>query len=478
MVPSNCKIGSASSPHASASSTPALLHPNNIYMRWFFRPFFYLYELFSYLLPKIMTTSNIMALSTITENPDDQSLATLQQLPKSLPKSLPYIPPSHFFEAAIPIPNPTPSENAFLYHDIGEQVGMTWQTLHNIVIRHEPAIAAAWDKKSSKRRLAILSTAWGDKIPEHKRPDWWFYVSSYKDIQMGDIVPEDSLFGTSSKKRTALTYPYINESHLVQKKALPLLINSRGRAGPDDFYQFNLKQTNIGRYINALIIPDLDGFCIDISNEEDYGVIIPTESTFHAYYLTSGETLMAMQIHIRVMKFLIRCCQLILNQNDLQILTGPNNLILPEVKVVPKTQWLEVADLIWDEPLVMPTRFSSARIVDYLTVRASAAEDHIWDLRENPGYFAAKVMEWSEHQRERMCFPDGQDILETGTPKFWNIVIKEVIADAFESCIFWQILYRHYHHIHGREVRDARALSCVSGITPDCAADMHVFQYL
>lgn len=405
----------------------------------------------------------------------DESLATLQQLPKSLP----YILPFHFYEdiPETPIPNPTPAENAFLHHDIGEQVGKTWEMLHNIVIRHEPAIVAAWEKKSTKRRLAILTTAWGDKIPEHKRPDWWFFVSSFAEFNKGDIVAEDFLFGKSSKKGTALTYPYINEVHLVQKKALPLLINSRGRGGPDSFYQFNVRETNIGRFIDAVLIPDLQGFRIDVTNEMNYGEIIPSTSTFHAYYLTAGETLMAMKIHERVMKFLIRCCQLILNQDNLQVLTGPNIPIPPQVEPARKAGWFDVANTIWEAPFVIPTPFNSGMIVDYLTVRASAAEDHVWDLRENPGYFAAKVMEWSEHQRERMYFTDEKDILETGTPKFWNIVIREVIADAFESLVVWRILLDQYSPIHERQAEDDRALSRVCGLSPDCAEEMHIFQY-
>ncbi|CAG8959673.1 hypothetical protein HYFRA_00001577 [Hymenoscyphus fraxineus] len=410
----------------------------------------------------------------------DESLAILEQLQEAF-TTQPNLP--HFYEnlPAIPIPKPTPEENAFLHHDIGEKVGTAWNLLNAIVIRHEPEIRSIWDKKSAKRRFAILVEAWGGIMPEMYRPDFRWFLSAVGENghleSDTDIDPEEILFMKRSKKHTALIFPYINLEHLVEKKALPLFINSRGRAGPNEFLQFNVEATNLARACGELRAPNLHGFRIAIDNVENYAEIVPSGSTFHSFNLTAGETLLAMEIHDHVMRFLTKCCLIILNRTDPQdLMDAP---ILPDVPIPRKSRWADVSCINWEAPFVKPMEFNHHMIKDYLLVRRSAAEDHIWDLRENPGYFAATVTEWSEHLKERMNFPDDPDILETGTPKFWNAVIMEVISHAVESVVAWHQLYIHFSLIHERVTKDdPLALSWFRQLPEDCAEKLHIFELM
>ena len=48
------------------------------------------------------------------------------------------------------------------------------------------------------------------------------------------------------------------------------------------------------------------------------------------------------------------------------------------------------------------------RLKSLLTAKRAAAEDHIWTLREDPGYFRDVVLDYSEHQSDRLLSEDGR----------------------------------------------------------------------
>jgi len=65
--------------------------------------------------------------------------------------------------------------------------------------------------------------------------------------------------------------------------------------------------------------------------------------------------------------------------------------------------------------------------------KRSRAEDHVWLLREDPSYFLATVLEWSEHRPEHILSFRNETHPELGKPIFWDRLLRHVILNAYES---------------------------------------------
>jgi hypothetical protein len=109
-----------------------------------------------------------------------------------------------------------------------------------------------------------------------------------------------------------------------------------------------------------------------------------------------------------------------------------------------------------------PVNMDLARLASLISAKKSAAEDHIWALREDPGYFADTVLEIRMPRQEMLKDTAGQvhPCLTAGREHmFWRRVIGNVVGVAHISFEVWsnlntqieelQILWvKHASNIH------------------------------
>lgn len=87
-----------------------------------------------------------------------------------------------------------------------------------------------------------------------------------------------------------------------------------------------------------------------------------------------------------------------------------------------------------EAPYRVPAKLDLSRVESLLTARASAAEDHLWALREDPEYFSRVILEAKDHRQEMLkdtaggshpVFRHGQqDII-------WSRIICRVVSKAY-----------------------------------------------
>jgi hypothetical protein len=68
------------------------------------------------------------------------------------------------------------------------------------------------------------------------------------------------------------------------------------------------------------------------------------------------------------------------------------------------------------------------------------SEDHIWSLREDPGYFQDVVQELSEHRPERALNANGKHHPVLDKPLFWERVLSSVVCDAYGGLLIWKLI--------------------------------------
>ncbi|KAI2603147.1 uncharacterized protein GGS25DRAFT_528173 [Hypoxylon fragiforme] len=318
-----------------------------------------------------------------------------------------------------------------------EAIFSSYDTLHEIMIRHEATIRKRWGKKIRPQRLKILLNAWPG-MPVMHRPD---FDAIRKCSARGQYLKADPQY------RSEFIWPYINQEDLVQPKTLLLLLNARGRHPPFEFSGTDGAAMHLGHVTKAIIPIFLSKHVMIIdgaTNATDYGRLISWEDHPHAFvwmmtrkqYLP-GEGLLVLEAQERLLKFLVDCCKQILHDVPEDTLTTDAFPVQPEpaIHVEGESSGLgSLALLAAEAPYRVPTHLDLGRIVSLLGARESAAEDHLWALREDPSYFAEQLEDAKEHRSEMLKDING-DIHPTLRPghetTFWARLIGQVVASAY-----------------------------------------------
>jgi hypothetical protein len=102
---------------------------------------------------------------------------------------------------------------------LGESIINDYNTLKNIVLRHEALIRKRWLKKTTIQRRHILLAAWPNMSEMH-RPD---YVE-----EMDRLMQAMSTNDKSKLPSDACTWPYINLEDLTKPRSLLIYLTFQG----------------------------------------------------------------------------------------------------------------------------------------------------------------------------------------------------------------------------------------------------------
>jgi hypothetical protein len=185
-----------------------------------------------------------------------------------------------------------------------------WTSLKSIVERPELVLQKRWMKKTTKSRKELLLKAWPEMATTH-RPD--LKPSRDKSAKHGRIT-----------KRDAYMWPYINLEDLSKPKALPILLNSRGRNIPLSFARADFAATHLGRSTGMVDLIFLNGYTVLMyatGSSKGYWKVVSWEENPEACgwsvnkrgFMT-GEALLIFQLQARTYEFLVDCCKNILHE--------------------------------------------------------------------------------------------------------------------------------------------------------------------
>lgn len=103
-----------------------------------------------------------------------------------------------------------------------------------------------------------------------------------------------------------------------------------------------------------------------------------------------------------------------------------------------------LAASVAEAPYRVPAELNLQRLESIIQAKLSDAEDHVWTLREDPGYFAFTLQENKDHRQEMMVDTKGKrhPLLATPTQEhvFWGRIIQNSIVAALAEIEIWGIL--------------------------------------
>ncbi|KAI9647667.1 hypothetical protein NHQ30_004052 [Ciborinia camelliae] len=331
----------------------------------------------------------------------------------------------------------TPGEVQRQAQERSTQLFKDFSRLREILDREEETIRKRWGKKTKIQRTSIVLKCWPE-LPLKHRPDFdIFFKKRYEGLHH------------STAYREFFMHPYMNVEDLIKGKAILLLLNSRGRFPPRIFTFTDLKATNLGQIINAITPRFLEDyiFLLEGENAEQYGRLVAlindpdlAKKTQAGVGYIPSLGLLVLEIQEKVLRFLVKLAEVMLQDVDL----GPKFIqlpILPEPPLIEdSTEWTSLASIAAEAPYRLPSSVNFKRLQAIVAAKRSSAEDHIHDLREDPGYFAETINERREHRPELVPDAAGKQHEMVDTPLFWETVVGLAVQDAYSALCVWDII--------------------------------------
>jgi hypothetical protein len=311
-------------------------------------------------------------------------------------------------------------------------------TLRLILERHEETIRKRWMKKTKNQRKTILLNSWPNMSLRH-RPDYEAFRND-----------TDQSRSRGTKFRDAYILPSINLEDLTQNRTFLLLLNSRGRYSPQTFAHADLEMGRMGLVSRAILPKFLNMYTmyLDDGSVESYGKLVSWDESDEAMEAAMsrlayqpGEGLLILEVQQRIMRFLIECCRAILHDFDSNSIASDQLPVKPEPPpIVDPADYSSLAAMAAEAPYRVPSDLDLRRLRDIFFAKRFEAEDHIWAMREDPGYFSDVIKEWSEHRQENVASSSGAPHPVLNTPVFWERVIQTVVTDAYGAQAIWDLL--------------------------------------
>lgn len=322
-----------------------------------------------------------------------------------------------------------------------------WILLNKTLKRFEAIIRKRWIKKTHNQRTAVLLAAWPSMASTH-RPD-------FAELrQLGRNRNKRRVDKT--KEREAFLWPHINQEDLVEPYHLIMLLNSRGRCLPDRFA--------FSDHASAHCSKTPKSECEDINQHRMmlYGKQTPKAYGSLSRYRAGDKTdmlgmhpcigLLVLEIQERILRFLIACCRLILH--DIDINSNSTNkdptLSVPAMIRPLTSSWPTVTAMANEAPYRRPHQFDLNRLLMLVDTKRCEAEEHVWALREDPGYFALNLRDWVEHTTALVHDKYKRQHSSVGTAGFYIDVCKEMIDHAYRSLVSFDELYQGLQVVSGQ----------------------------
>lgn len=250
-----------------------------------------------------------------------------------------------------------------------------------------------------------------------------------------------------TKYRDHFMWPYINQEDLVKPKTLLLLLNSRGRHPPPSFAAADVDAMHLGKVLFAIQPVFLNSYVFILhgaATASEYGRLVAWEDHPDAFdwmisrkQFIPGEGLLVLEAQQRLLRFLVKCCRSVLKDIPDAELVSNKFPILPEPRLKTEAEvdgFESLAVMAAEAPYRVPQHLDLARVRSLLEAITSAAEDHLWALREDPGYFSESILDYKEHRQEML--PDTLKKAHPATSKahsetLWSRVIGNVVTKSY-----------------------------------------------
>lgn len=330
------------------------------------------------------------------------------------------------------------------------------------------------------KKRDILDKAWPHMAPDH-RPDFQAFRKEGKSVSW-----------SGTKHPESFMWLYINQEDLTKPNTLLHLLNSRGLHLPSVFAAADWDAMHLGRVTTALQPISLDNYVLilnGVTEVGEYGKLVAWDDHPDAFdwvhtgkQFRPGEGLLILKAQQRLLRFLVQFCRRILHDiPDAQMTSGKFPILPePQLKTEARVDCFEsLADMAAEAPYRVPQRLDLGRVRSLLEARASAAEDHLWALREDPSYFADCLLDTKKHRVEMIpdTLKNAHPATSTARRTLWARIIGAVIYQSYIQLEMFSELSAQARDLQSLQAKHEGKLSPKEDLPGDYLRALLKFRY-
>lgn len=291
-------------------------------------------------------------------------------------------------------------------------------------------------------------------------------------------------------------WPYLNLEDLTKPRPFLLMEKARGRNHPSYFASADREAMHLGHVIQAIVPTFLNCYTVllnrltDRNADHEYGKLISwddhpdsfswvmSQQQFHP-----GEALLVLEAQDRLMSFLVDCCKQILHDIPSDQLTSNIYPIRPEPSLksdVDVAGYASMAAMAAEAPYRLPISLDISRISSLLSAVAVDKEDHLWSLREDPGYFDQSVLDYADHRAEMVLDTLGKKhtIFKPQREElFWHRVIGAVVSKSYLWLEVFSNLAQQSRQLQELQMKHNSSISADQDLPPEYLDALLKFRY-
>ena len=349
----------------------------------------------------------------------------------------------------------------------------SWNLLHAMIERHEETVRKRWLKRTREQRKRILCAAWPGMVTSHR--------------------PDLDAFKRKKNSPEAYKWPYINTDDLSRPKLFLIFLNARARNQPFAFSRADINACQFGITSHAIVPGFLNEHVMMFTGRTSpmtYGELIPWEEEPDAFnWFTSqrgahpGEGLLILEIQDRIYRFLVDCCKNILQDMTQTVQTGADAQPQPEPPSLLNDELglTSQAASAAEAPYRLPAELNLDNLESIIQAKLLETEDHLWALREDPGFFASILQENKDHRQEMMLDIKGKrhPLLATQTKEhvLWGRVIQNSVIAVLAEIETWGILLEKIIQLQRLKIKYANEIDPRKDLPKEYAFAFYTFYH-
>ena len=289
-----------------------------------------------------------------------------------------------------------PSEAHATIHSRSSNILTSWKQLNEILIRYEDSIRNRWMDQTPAQRWDTLRYLWPKKPPSRHYRLEAFHRSTKGIGAQTQRIGTPSCGLTSIRKTSASTNPML------------LLLNSHGRHHPSRLAALDGESLHLA-YASSVIksvafgptAMRLNG--VESMDPEEYGrvgdvlkdgpgVVV---SIMRGNQFEGGIGYHILEIQERLLSFLVQFAVYMLRDVEPAGIESSVSAkyraeAVEPLAVIERGTVRSLELMVLETPYCLP-EINFGQLAALLEAREAVAEDHIWSMREDPGYFAEEV---------------------------------------------------------------------------------------
>jgi hypothetical protein len=344
-----------------------------------------------------------------------------------------------------------------------------WNTLKSRYTERHQDIKDGWLAMNNKTRRTVLLGALPG-IPKDHSPHWKVWLD-HTEHTKDDDPKKSTQNPIPQKHRTKFLCPSINQADLLKRDLLWIFISARASNTPDHFAHADMNEISFGCEVSALTSLWLDAHVVTLRHSyteagqtETYGQLYEEDDPsyndrgaklFDLYDFPLHKGLLILKQQAIIYDFLSKYCEGITKWAD------SNSKPYTSIEHFPIPAPLEKD--AGEAQYRLPFNLDLTILIEVISSQKVLAENHVWSLREDSGYYLHFLEQFYDHRAEhvplakslgRVLSPDdiGRGAMTGGT--------EDLILSSILDLEFWSSLERYIRELADleRESRDTIVL--------------------